>query len=62
MGLLVLMKILVCYWLVAMVDRFVVGDWLDPEVTMGPLNNEAQLKIVRDLVADARKNGAKEQE
>lgn len=48
--------------LVAMVDRFVVGDGLDPEVTMGPLNNEAQLKIVRDLVADARKNGAKVQE
>ncbi len=40
------------------VDEHVVGDGLDPQVTMGPLNNKAQLEIVRDMVAEARQRGA----
>lgn len=39
-------------------DRIVVGDGLDPTVTMGPLNNERQLNVVRDLIDDARDSGA----
>lgn len=40
-------------------DRHVVGNGLDANVTMGPLNNAAQLKIVRDFIADAKHKGAK---
>ncbi len=43
---------------VAIVDELVVGDGLDPEVTMGPLNNKDQLETVRELVAEARAKGA----
>lgn len=42
----------------ALVNEYVVGDGLDPEVTMGPLNNKSQLEIVRELVAEARQKGA----
>ncbi len=42
----------------AIVDEYVVGDGLDPQVTMGPLNNQKQLDVVRALVADARDRGA----
>lgn len=42
----------------AEVDKIVVGDGTDPSVTMGPLNNERQLKVVQDLIEDSRKNGA----
>jgi len=35
-----------------------VGNGLEPGTQMGPLNNEAQLKKVEDLVEDARANGA----
>lgn len=42
----------------AAVDRIVVGDGTDPSVTMGPLNNERQLKVVQDLIEDSRKTGA----
>lgn len=34
------------------------GDGLDPESQLGPLNNKAQLDIVTDLVEDAEKQGA----
>lgn len=40
-------------------DRCVVGNGLDDGVTMGPLNNAAQLEIVRDFIADAKHKGAK---
>ncbi|MFQ5526135.1 MAG: aldehyde dehydrogenase family protein [Thermoanaerobaculia bacterium] len=40
------------------VDEYVVGDGLDPQVTMGPLNNRAQLEVVRKFVAEAREKGA----
>ncbi len=41
-----------------LVDQHVVGDGLDPEVTMGPLNNQAQQEFVRGLVAEASERGA----
>lgn len=42
----------------AAVDKIVVGDGLDPTVTMGPINNERQLKVVQDLIEDSRQSGA----
>jgi len=42
----------------AATDRYVVGNGLNDGVTMGPLNNAAQLKIVRDFIEDARQQGA----
>lgn len=41
----------------AEVDKFVVGDGLRPEVTMGPLNNERQFKKVTALVAETKESG-----
>jgi acyl-CoA reductase-like NAD-dependent aldehyde dehydrogenase len=35
-----------------------VGDPFNPEVTVGPVNNPGQLKFVKELVEDAKKNGA----
>ncbi len=40
------------------VDEMVVGDGLEPAVTMGPLNNEAQYKFVDALVDRTRSAGA----
>jgi acyl-CoA reductase-like NAD-dependent aldehyde dehydrogenase len=40
------------------VDKIVVGDGLDSSVTMGPINNERQLNVVKNLIDDARQNGA----
>jgi len=42
----------------AATDRYVVGNGLDEGVTMGPLNNAAQLGIVQEFIADARQRGA----
>ena len=42
----------------AAADRIVVGDGTRADVTMGPLNNEKQLGVVRDLIDDARSSGA----
>lgn len=39
-------------------ERAVVGDGLLPETTMGPLNNARQLKVVSDMIAEARAKGA----
>ncbi|MEM6305823.1 MAG: aldehyde dehydrogenase family protein [Pseudomonadota bacterium] len=39
-------------------EKMVVGDGLLPETTMGPLNNPAQLKVVTDMIAEARAAGA----
>lgn len=39
-------------------ERAVVGDGLVPETTMGPVNNPRQLKVVRDMIAEARARGA----
>lgn len=41
-----------------MVDAFVIGRGLDPDVTLGPLNNRAQLDIVASLVRQAHESGA----
>lgn len=40
------------------VDKIIVGDGSDPNVTMGPVNNERQLGVVRNLIDDARRSGA----
>jgi len=40
------------------VDKIVVGDGTDPSVTMGPMNNERQLRVVQDLIEDSRACGA----
>lgn len=42
--------------------RQVVGDGLRPETTMGPMNNARQLKVVTDMIAEARANGAQAEE
>jgi len=41
----------------AVVDAQVVGDGLRPETTMGPMNNAKQLKVVTDMIAEARAKG-----
>lgn len=41
----------------AVVDAQVVGDGLLPETTMGPLNNSRQLRVVTDMIAEARARG-----
>jgi acyl-CoA reductase-like NAD-dependent aldehyde dehydrogenase len=38
-------------------DAQVVGDGLLPETTMGPMNNAKQLKVVTDMIAEARARG-----
>jgi aldehyde dehydrogenase len=43
----------------AELDRCVIGNGLDPETTMGPLTTRRQRDIVRDLVVDAERHGAK---
>lgn len=40
------------------VNRIVVGDGLDPEVTMGPMHTAVGLERARSLVADARRRNA----
>lgn len=42
----------------AVATRQVVGDGLLPDTTMGPLNNARQLKVVTDMIAQARQRGA----
>ncbi|MBO6727712.1 MAG: aldehyde dehydrogenase family protein [Rhizobiaceae bacterium] len=44
--------------LTAACERAVVGDGLIPETTMGPVNNAQQLKVVTDMLAEARGKGA----
>mgnify|MGYP001797470528 FL=1 len=39
-------------------ERAVIGDGLLPETTMGPVNNPRQRKGVRDMIAEARAQGA----
>lgn len=41
----------------AVVDAQVVGDGLLPETTMGPMNNAKQLRVVTDMIAEARAQG-----
>jgi len=43
-------------------SRYVVGDGLDPAVTMGPLNNQRRQESVRELVAEAKARGAEVRE
>ncbi len=40
------------------VDRLVVGNGLDPSVSMGPLNNRRQYERVQGLLTDAQDRGA----
>ena len=44
--------------LTAACERAVVGDGLLPDTTMGPVNNAKQLKVVTDMIAEARAQGA----
>lgn len=44
--------------LTAACERAVVGDGLLPETLMGPVNNAKQLKVVTDMIAEARAAGA----
>lgn len=39
-------------------DRVIVGDGLLPETTMEPVNNASQLKLMTDMIAEARGKGA----
>ncbi|MFP7296240.1 aldehyde dehydrogenase family protein [Neobacillus niacini] len=39
-------------------ERVVVGDGIQPEVTMGPLNNKAQFEYVNELIERTVKTGA----
>ncbi len=39
-------------------ENAVVGDGLLPETTMGPVNNAKQLRVVTDMIAEARAKGA----
>jgi acyl-CoA reductase-like NAD-dependent aldehyde dehydrogenase len=41
----------------AVINAQVVGDGLLPETTMGPMNNAKQLKVVTDMIAEARAHG-----
>jgi acyl-CoA reductase-like NAD-dependent aldehyde dehydrogenase len=43
--------------MLAACNRAVVGDGLLPETTMGPVNNAGQLKIVTDMIDEARAAG-----
>lgn len=43
-------------------ERAVVGDGLLPETTMGPINNAKQLKVVTNMIAEARAKGAEVRE
>jgi acyl-CoA reductase-like NAD-dependent aldehyde dehydrogenase len=44
--------------MLAACEQAVVGDGLLPETTMGPVNNAGQLKVVTDMIAEARSKGA----
>ena len=44
--------------LTAACERAVVGDGLNPDTTMGPVNNAKQLRIVTHMIAEARAKGA----
>ena len=44
--------------LTAVCERAVIGDGLLPETWMGPVNNPKQLKVVTDMIAEARSKGA----
>ncbi len=44
--------------LTAACERAVIGDGLLPETMMGPVNNAKQLKVVTDMIAEARTKGA----
>jgi acyl-CoA reductase-like NAD-dependent aldehyde dehydrogenase len=46
----------------AAAGRYVVGDGLDPRVTMGPVNNQRRHESMRDMVAEARARGAEVRE
>lgn len=46
----------------AMINAQVIGDGLLPETTVGPMNNPKQLKVVTDMIAEARAKGQDVQE
>ena len=43
-------------------DRMVVGDGLLEETNIGPVNNASQLKVVTDMISEARASGAEVRE
>jgi acyl-CoA reductase-like NAD-dependent aldehyde dehydrogenase len=47
----------VCEAMAAIARRLVVGDGMDPQTELGPLQNAAQLEIVLTLAADAKARG-----
>ena len=44
--------------LMTICERMVIGDGLNPETNMGPLNSQKQQKIVQHMIAQARQAGA----
>lgn len=48
--------------LTAACDQAVVGDGLLPDTTMGPVNNASQLKVVTDMLNEARAKGCEVRE
>ena len=48
--------------MIAACNKAVVGDGLLPETTMGPVNNAKQLKVVTDMIAEARAKAAEVRE
>ncbi|MCL7942941.1 aldehyde dehydrogenase family protein [Marinobacter sp. ATCH36] len=46
----------------AVMSKQVIGDGLDPEVTMGPLNNRKQRDLVAGMIAEARDAGTEVRE
>jgi acyl-CoA reductase-like NAD-dependent aldehyde dehydrogenase len=48
-----------CTELARLAGEVTVGDGLEPGVELGPVQNRAQLDVVRDLLEDAREHGGK---
>ena len=48
--------------MIAACNKAVIGDGLLPETTMGPVNNAKQLKVVTDMIAEARAKNAEVRE
>ncbi|UZW56406.1 aldehyde dehydrogenase family protein [Sphingobium sp. JS3065] len=46
-----------CTELARLADNMVVGNGLDPETNMGPIQNRQQFDRVREIIDDARQNG-----
>ena len=49
----------VCAQLMKLANSVIVGDGLNPETELGPVQNEAQLRYIEELMADARSHGGR---